>query len=46
VLPYAGGMLDQPNYYAEAMEILSARAAEIDAEEAERMRKSEGADRL
>jgi hypothetical protein len=27
VLPFAGGLLEQPHYYAEAMEILSDRRA-------------------
>lgn len=38
-LPYAGGILEQPAYFAEAMEILSAREAEILAEQLERERK-------
>jgi energy-converting hydrogenase Eha subunit F len=36
VLPYPGGLLQQPNYYAEAMEILSDREAQIQRELVER----------
>lgn len=38
VLPHAGGLLDQPHYYAEAMEILAGIESRIQAELAERMR--------
>lgn len=41
LLPYAGGLLEQPNFYLEAMEILSARAAAIMAEQAERHRREQ-----
>jgi hypothetical protein len=36
VLPYAGGILDQPNYFTEMMETISARERVIRAEVAER----------
>lgn len=39
VLPYAGGILDQPAYYAEAMGILSSREDQILAERVERDRR-------
>lgn len=39
ILPRSGGLLDQPNQYTEAMEILAERDAQIQAEEAERMRR-------
>ena len=39
VLPGAGGILDQPQLYIEAMEILSARESVLRAEEAERVRR-------
>jgi hypothetical protein len=39
VLPYAGGLLDQPHFFAEAMEILAGRSGELDAELAERIRR-------
>lgn len=40
VLPHSGGILDQPNYYAEAMEILALRDSEILAERHKRERQS------
>ena len=39
LLPHAGGLLDQPNYYIEAMEILAERDAKVQAEMAERARR-------
>lgn len=39
LLPRSGGLLEQPNYYVEAMEILSAREAEILAEREEQARR-------
>jgi hypothetical protein len=39
LLPHAGGLLDQPNYYVEAMEILSERDAQVQGEASERMRR-------
>ncbi len=39
VLPYAGGMLEQPNYYAEAMEIIAVHDAQLQAELAEKQRR-------
>lgn len=39
ILPYKGGLLDQPHYYAEAMEHLSAREAVIQGELAEKRRR-------
>jgi hypothetical protein len=39
ILPRAGGLLDQPSYYIEAMEILSERHAELLAENAERLKR-------
>lgn len=41
VLPYDGGMLDQPHYYAEMMEWISARDAEITAEEQARAQRQQ-----
>ena len=38
ILPYAGGLLDQPHFYAEAMEALTGIEARIQAENAERHR--------
>jgi hypothetical protein len=38
VLPYAGGLLEQPAYYAEAMDILAGIEARLAAELAERQR--------
>jgi hypothetical protein len=38
ILPHAGGILEQPHYYAEAMEILTGIEARIQAELAERHR--------
>lgn len=43
ILPFAGGLLDQPHLYAEAMEILAAREATLRAEYAERQRRRGGA---
>lgn len=40
LLPQAGGVLEQPNYYAEAMEILAARDAQIQAEALEKQRRA------
>ncbi len=45
LLPYSGGVLDQPNFYLEAMEILSEREGKILAEKAERQRRERGAGR-
>jgi len=42
VLPHAGGLLDQPHYYTEAMEILAGLDVQIQAEAAQRMRESLG----
>jgi len=39
LLPHAGGLLEQPHYYIEAMEILSERDAQVQAEMAERARR-------
>jgi hypothetical protein len=39
ILPHEGGLLEQPHYYVEAMEILSAREAVIQAELAEKRRR-------
>jgi hypothetical protein len=39
VLPYKGGLLEQPNYYAEAMEVLSERDLQIRAEFAEKLKR-------
>jgi len=41
VLPYAGGILDQPQVYAEAMEVLAARESVLRAEELERLRRQQ-----
>jgi len=38
VLPHAGGLLDQPHYYAEAMEIIAGVESRIQAEALERQR--------
>jgi hypothetical protein len=40
IMPMAGGLFDQPNYYVEAMEILSERDALIQSEMAERARRN------
>lgn len=39
VLPHGGGLLDQPNHYIEAMQVLAERDAQLQAEIAERSRK-------
>jgi hypothetical protein len=39
ILPYDGGILDQPNYYIEMMEAISAHEARMQAEEAERTKR-------
>jgi hypothetical protein len=39
LLPRAGGLLDQPHHYLEAMEILAAHEAQSQMERAERARK-------
>lgn len=39
VLAYSGGLLEQPNYYAEAMEVLSERDLQIRAEIAEKLKR-------
>jgi len=39
ILPHAGGLLEQPHYYIEAMEILEERDARLQAEAAERARR-------
>jgi len=39
LLPHAGGLLDQPNYYIEAMEILAERDAKVQSEMVERARR-------
>lgn len=39
LLPLSGGLLEQPNYYLEAMEILSDRGAVLQAEELEKMQR-------
>jgi len=39
ILPFGGGLLDQPHLYAEAMEILAARESVLRAEYAERERR-------
>lgn len=39
LLPYDGGLLEQPNFYLEAMEILTARESEIAAERLERQKR-------
>ena len=39
ILPFGGGLLDQPHLYAEAMEILSSRESVLRAEYAERQRR-------
>jgi hypothetical protein len=45
VLPYQGGILDQPNYYIEAMEVIGERVAHIQLEVAERARRDAAANR-
>lgn len=45
VLPYGGGILDQPHLYTEAMEILAARESVLRAEEVDRLRRQGGARR-
>jgi hypothetical protein len=42
ILPHSGGLLDQPHYYAEAMEILSAIEARIQAEAVAKLRAEAG----
>jgi len=39
LLPHSGGILDQPSYYIEAMEVLAERDAQVQAEMAERARR-------
>jgi len=39
ILPHAGGLLEQPSYFIEAMEILSAHESKLQAEHAERLRR-------
>lgn len=39
VLPHAGGLLEQPSYFIEAMEILSAHETQLQAEHAEKLRR-------
>ena len=40
LLPHAGGLLDQPNHYIEAMEILAGHEARMRAEIAERQQRT------
>lgn len=42
ILPFAGGLLDQPQYYIEAMEVLSARSNELAEEELEKLQRRQG----
>jgi len=39
ILPHAGGLLDQPHHYIEAMEILAEHDARIQTEQAEKLRR-------
>jgi hypothetical protein len=39
LLPHAGGLLDQPHYYIDAMEILADLDAKAQAEQAEKLRR-------
>lgn len=43
LLPMGGGVLEQPNYFAEAMEILSERDSLILAEKVDQARRNAGA---
>lgn len=41
ILPYAGGILEQPQLYVEAMEVLAGRESVLRAEELERLRRQQ-----